>query len=96
MEVVASLVVLHLCQIILALILPIPSSSDSYLFFVILMLIESAVSVTVTKIATGRTNTMIAVTIYIFGMWLLGPSVGFSGFMVVLVMWIVNMFIAIS
>lgn len=95
-EVICSLVVYHLCQMGLFLVLPMPSQQDSYFFFIVMMLIDDIISILITKALTGKTNTMIAVTIYMFGMWLFGPSGGFLGIVLVLIMWVICMLIAVA
>lgn len=94
MGIVASLIVLHLTEVALMAILPLPSQQDSVFFFVIIMVIDAVISVTITKALTGRENTMIAITIYIFGMWLFSPATGFLAIILAFVIWVVSMIVA--
>lgn len=94
MNVIASLVILHLINVILMAVLPIPSQQDSMFFFVVMIIIEAVVSVTITKMIMGKENTMLAITIYIFGMWLFGTPTGFLAIVIALVMWVVSMLVA--
>lgn len=95
MKVIASLVILHLINVILKVTLPVPSQQDSMFFLVIMMIIEAVVSVTITKMIMGKENTMLAITIYMFGIWLFGAPTGFLAIVIALVMWVTSMIVVL-